>query len=85
MSCNRQFYEARLAATELQILALETALEAILVQGVQSYTLDTGQSRQVVTRYDVRSMEKTLDGLYNRHATLCARLHGSTTIARPAF
>ena len=82
---DRSFIEGRIEATKLQIIALEDAILALTTNPTQSYTLDTGQSRQVVTRYDLRSLQKTLDGLYNRCATLEARLNGAATIARPCF
>lgn len=80
------FLQARIDATKAQIIAYEDAATALASGGVQSYTLDTGQSRQTTTRLDLDNLQKTIDSLYNRLATLEARLNGSGTItARPAW
>ena len=82
---DRAFIQARIDATKAQIVAYEDAVLA-LAGGVQSYTLDTGQSRQTVTRFDLIDIQKTIDGLYNRCATLEARRNGSGTVtARPGW
>lgn len=79
------FIQARIDATKLQIVAYEDAALA-LAGGAQSYTLDTGQNRQTVTKMDLRSMQITIDSLYNRCATLEARLNGSGSFtARPKW
>ena len=75
------FIQARIDATKLQIVAYEDAALALGTGGVQSYELDTGQSRQRVTKTDLPDIQKTIDGLYNRCATLEARLNGSGVIA----
>lgn len=80
------FIQERIDATKAQILAYEDAVLALATGGVQSYTLDTGQTRQTVTKLDLNALNKVLDSLYNRCATLEARLNGSGTItARPAW
>jgi len=82
---DRDFIEARITATKAQIVAYETAADALATGGIQSYTLDTGQTRQTVTRLDLAALQKTIDSLYNRCATLEARLNGGTLTARPAW
>ena len=85
LTMNRAFIQGRIDATKLQIVAYEDAALA-LGSGVQSYTLDTGQSRQQVTKLDLSMVQKTIDSLYNRCATLEARLNGSGTLtARPGW
>ncbi len=82
---DRAFIQDRITATKAQIVAYEDAATA-LAAGVQSYTLDTGQSRQTVTKLDISALQKTIDSLYNRCATLEARLNGSGTVTtRPAW
>ena len=82
---DRTFIQGRIDATKLQIVTYEDAALA-LAGGVQSYTLDTGQSRQTVTKLDLSAIQNTIESLYNRCATLEARLNGSGTItARPAW
>ena len=79
------YLQARITATKTLIEAYEDATTA-LASGVQSYTLDTGQSRQTVTKLDLSSLNTVLDSLYNRLCVMEARLNGTgTTIARPAF
>lgn len=79
------FTAARITAVKAQIIAYEAAALA-LAAGVQSYELDTGQSVQKVTKLNLSSIQKTIDLLYNRCATLEARLNGSgTTHGRPAW
>ena len=82
---NKSFIQGRIDSTKLQIVAYEDAALA-LASGVQSYTLDTGQSRQTVTKLDAKEIQRMIDSLYNRCATLGARLNGSGTITvRPAW
>lgn len=77
MSCNDfTFLSARIAATEAAIASYEDAELALTTGGVQSYTIDTGQSRQTVTRADLSDIRAGVDGLYNRRATLLARRDG---------
>ena len=80
------FLQERIDATKAQIVAYEDAVTALVGGGVQSYTLDTGQSRQTATRLDLGALQKHIDALYNRLATLQARRNGSgVTTARPAW
>lgn len=81
------FLIERIAKTKLIIEAYEDAILALTGAGaVESYTLDTGQSRQTVTRSNLKDINDTLDGLYNRLCTMQARLTGGgVLIARPAW
>lgn len=83
---NRDFLASRITVTQGLIEAYEAALLALGgTNGVQSYTLDTGQSKQTVTRADIPSLSAMLGSLYNRLATLEARLYGAATTVRPAW
>lgn len=82
---NNAFIQDRITATKLQIVAYENATLALAGAGVQSYKLDTGQTVQTVTKLDLTALNKTLDSLYNRCATLEARLNGGTVIGIPAW
>ena len=73
---NDAFLIGRIEATKQQIIAYEDAALA-LASGVQYYLLDTGQTRQTVTNLDLKALESTIESLYNRCATLEARLTGS--------
>lgn len=77
---NRTFLQARLDAVEAQITAYEAAVAALDSPGIQAYSLDTGQTRQTVTRVDLDMLFKTLDHLYVRYETLYNRLNGGATI-----
>ena len=68
------FLEQRLAACEAAIVAYEAALAAFATGNVQSYTLDTGQTRQTVTKANLTEMDRQLDRLLNRRAVLRAQL-----------
>ena len=76
------FIQDRITATKAQIVAYEDAAAA-LAAGVQTYTLDTGQSRQTVTKLNLTEIQNTIDRLYNRCATLEARLNGASVTAQP--
>ena len=79
------FIRERITATKAQIVAYEDAALALGTGGVQSYMLDTGQSEQRVTKVDLGAIQRSIDSLYNRCATLEARLNGSGSFtARPA-
>ena len=66
--------------TKAQIIVYEDAALALGIGGVQSYELDTGQTRQRVTKLDLPAIQKTIESLYNRCATLEARRTGAGTV-----
>ena len=81
-----EFLQARLAATQAQILLYETASEQLATGEIQSYTIDTGQTRQVVTRLNLTELQNAIDRLYNRCVIIEARLTGNNvSVARPGF
>lgn len=78
------FVQDRITAVKAQIIAYETAILALTTGGIASYTLNTGQTTQTVTKLDIEKMDKAVDSLMNRLATLEARCgKGSTSIGRP--
>ncbi len=78
------FLANRIKVTQAEIIAYETAVLALGdAGGIQSYTLDTTQSRQTVTRADIPRLNTMIDSLYNRLVTLQARQCGGSMIARP--
>ena len=86
MCLSGDFLQGRIDATKELITAYEDAIAAIATGGVETYTLDTGQTRQTVTKQNLKDMNESLDGLYNRLSTLCARQNGSgSTHIRPAW
>ena len=73
---DRQFLTTQITAVEAQITAYQDAITALTVGGVAQYTLDTGQSSQSVTKLNLTALNRAIDGLYNRRATLMTRLNG---------
>lgn len=83
---DRTFLRQRIEAVKAQIVDWEGVLDFFAQNnGVQSYTLNTNQSVQTVSRSQIASIRLLLDGLYNRLSTLEARVYGRTLTARPAF
>ena len=82
---DRAFIQDRITATKAAIVAYEDALTAFATTNTQSYTLNTGQTQQSVSRGDIGKINKIIDSLYNRCATLEARLNGGTTMVKPAW
>jgi len=81
------FLQSRIPVIEAQIIAYDDAILAFGNSNIQSYTLDTGQDRQVVTRGDIASMKNMRNSLYNSYVTLKARCGSpsGTIIARPSW
>jgi hypothetical protein len=83
---NTAFIQERITKTKALIVIYEDAMAALGTGNTQEYMLDTGQTRQRVTKLNLADMQKTLDGLYNRCATLEARLTGNGVLnARPGW
>lgn len=86
MTCtDTTWLEARITKTKELIEAYENAILALSTGSVQSYQLDTGQTRQSVTKQQLSQLKNTLDSLENRYATLQARLGCARGYGRPAF
>ena len=86
MTCtDTTWLNARLEKTKTLIEAYENAIEALSTGAVQSYQLDTGQTRQLVTKASLTSLTKTLESLENRYSTLQARLGCARTVGRAAY
>ncbi len=80
------FLQERIAAIKLRIVAYEDAALALGVGGIQSYTIDTGQSKQTVTKLDLVNIQATIDSLMNQLVAYEARLTGNgVLIARAGF
>ena len=77
--------QERITAKQTAIVAYEAAILA-LATGAQSYTLDTGQTRQTVTKANLTEMRKTLKELESDLEKLDRRLNGATpNYARPGW
>lgn len=80
------FLTAQIEAAQDAILAYNAALVALGTTGIQSYTLDTGQSKQTVTRSNLTEINNVINSLNNRIATLTARRDGCGVFTgRPAW
>lgn len=83
---SREFLLQRIETVKNIIIAYEDAVLTLQTGDVISYTLNTSQTTQTVTKRDVASLQASLSGLYNQLATLEARLTGcGTVIAGPAW
>lgn len=80
-----QFWIDELAKAKVQATALNTAILFLYANPHKSYTLDTGQSSQQVSRPDLDSLQNQYDGLLNRIASLEARCDGASQQVRPAW
>jgi hypothetical protein len=76
--------QERITATRTLIVAYEDAILAIST-GSQSYSLDTGQTRQVVTKAMLGSLQLTLARLEARLSTYEQRLGCARLNVRPAW
>lgn len=89
MSCNdaeeRAYLEAQLVLCEAAIAATWAAVTAVSTGAVQSYSLDTGQTRQTVTKANLGSIRLQLNDLYSMRDMLRARLCGGGYYVRPVF
>jgi hypothetical protein len=75
-----EYLNARIAACKLRIEAYEAAILALTGSGgVQEYQLDTGQTRQRVTKLDLKNLGLMLQMDLNLLAILEARATGSGT------
>jgi hypothetical protein len=77
--------QSRIDKTKTAIEAIEDAILALSTGNLQSYTIDTGQTRQTVTKKDISRLNVELDKLYLRLDWLDTRLNGSgTSLVRSA-
>jgi Flp pilus assembly protein TadG len=82
---DRAFWQGRLDKKKALLAAFDDALLAI-AGGAQSYSIDTGQTRQVVTKANLTETRNMMATLEAEIATLMQRLGGCGTIqVRPAW
>lgn len=82
---SNEWLEERITATAALIEAYETAILALSSGSAQSYTLDTGQTRQTVTRQQVGELKNTLAHLDTRLQGYYTRRYGGATHGVPGF
>lgn len=85
--CNNDFWEQELERLQQMAASVGSAIIALESGAVQSYTLDTGQTRVTKTMQDLSSLRLLRQSLLNEISVLEIRLGKcpSTTYARPAF
>jgi len=74
----------RINATKALIIKYEAAIDA-LSTGAQSYQIDTGQTRQLVSKVQLGSLQSTLAGLESRLSTYQQRLGCARLYVRPGW
>lgn len=79
------YWRDRIAIVKALILKYDAALDALSTGGMFQYSLDTGQTRQTVTRHNISSLKATRDSLLNELSTLNARVCGAGTHVVPSF
>jgi len=80
VTIDNTWLDSRIEKTKAMIAAYEDAILAVSAGQVQSYTLNTGQTTQSVTKSNLDGLKRGLDSLYALLDTLCARRYGSGTI-----
>lgn len=80
-----QFWLDRITKAKSQVVLLEDAIDFLYANPHSSYTLDTGQGNQKVTRPDLDGLQRQYDSLLDRIATLEARCFGASQQIRPGF
>lgn len=84
MPTEYEYLSERIAKCEVLIATYEDAILE-LATGAVSYTLDTGQTRQTVTRAQLGEMRLLLRELEISRDTLLARRDGVGAIGRPVY
>ena len=79
------WWQERLTKAMTRVEELETAISALLDGSIQSYQLDTGQTRTLVTKQQMSPMILALERAYNDVAVIVARLNGSATRVVPGY
>ncbi len=85
MTCeDRQYWIDRIATVKALIAKYDDALLA-MGNGQSQYSLDTGQTRLMVTKQNVTSFRETREGLLNELTTLQARVYGAGSRGVPGW
>ena len=79
------FYQERLEKAKEALIAVETAVLYLAENPTRSFRLDTGQSEEEVTRYDLVKLNSMIDSLQGRIDYYASKLSCSTTINIPGW
>ena len=85
MKMNYDFWRDQISKTETMIQGYIDAINFLIANPTESYTLDTGQTQQDVKRHNINNLQTQLDSLYNRYSVLCLRVNTTPTITIPAW
>lgn len=80
-----QFWQDRITKIETMIAAYEDAVIYLAANPTKSYGLDTGQSEQKVTYFDLDKLQQTLNSLINQRDIYKKRISTTVTINCPGF
>lgn len=82
-----QFELDQLAKYKERLAAYQDAALALASGAILTYSLDTGQSRTSVTKQNISTLERVIDGLLNQIMILEQRcgISNGTTIVRPIY
>lgn len=80
MSAMDDFYQQQITSTKELILAYQTAVAALVAGQIESYEIDTGQTKTIVKRHNLNMLNAQIDVLMNRLATLSARVDGGNVV-----
>lgn len=80
------FLKQRITRLRATIVIYEDAIDALATDSILTYKIDTGQTVNTVTKQDLGSLQRQLDGLYSRCAVFETRLNGAGVhTARPSW
>jgi len=79
------WWENRLEKAQAHVEELEAAISGLLDGSIQTYQLDTGQSRTLVSKQQMSPMYLALQRAENRVASLEARVCGASSRMIPDF
>lgn len=82
---SNEFITQQITRTQTQITLLQDAIDFLYANPHKSYTLDTGQSKQTVSREELESLQRQVDILLGRLTALEARCNGGAIKINPCF
>ena len=83
--------QQKVADLEALIGAYDDASLQLATDQIESYSFDSGETRQTVKKFDIEKLNNVIDALYNQLTMLCGRYPDCTggssgaVIARPAW
>lgn len=75
-----ELLESQVAPLKAKLVAMIAASTGLATGAIQSYELETGQTRQKVTKVNLDVLEAAISSLMNTLTTLEARLRGSGAV-----